>query len=86
MFTKIRNITKRLVLIRLNSGRTLFVGPGAVSGEIRDQELSDNTMVAKLRDRHVIALFPFSTRKREATTAKVPGNKTGKKSATKGGK
>ncbi|MCK5058542.1 MAG: hypothetical protein KAT34_17940 [Candidatus Aminicenantes bacterium] len=58
MFEKIENLTTRLVIIRLNSGQTLFIDPGATSGEIPEVELRNNSKIKKLRDRGVIALHP----------------------------
>jgi hypothetical protein len=52
------NLTGRQVLIRLNSGQTLFIEPGGRSGEIPGDEISDNTMVDKLLSRHIIAVNP----------------------------
>ena len=56
MSVKIKNITKRPVSFRLNSGRTLHLAPGATSPEILDVEVNNNAQVQKLEDRHVIAL------------------------------
>lgn len=56
MSIKIENKTNRLVILRLNSGQTLFIDPGTFSGEIGDKEISNNTMVKKLVDRGVIAV------------------------------
>ena len=52
------NLTGRQVLIRLNSGQTLFIEPGGCSGEIPGDEVDDNAMVDKLLNRHIIAAHP----------------------------
>lgn len=54
MMNKIVNLTGRLVILRLNSGETLFIDPGTTSTGIPDVELRKNTMIKKLRDRGVI--------------------------------
>lgn len=56
----VENLTGRQVLIRLNSGQTLFLEPGGRSGEIPAEEMSDNTMVDKLLNRHIIATQPVT--------------------------
>jgi hypothetical protein len=56
MYIKFENKTKQLVILRLNSGQTLFIDPGTFPGEIGDEEISNNTMVKKLVDRGVIAV------------------------------
>ena len=64
MSVKIENKTKRLVILRLNSGQTPFIDPGTFSGEIGDEEITNNTMVKKLVDRGVIAVHPIPAVKR----------------------
>jgi hypothetical protein len=56
MSIRFENKTKRLVILRLNSGQTVFIDPGTFSGEIGDEEKSNNPMVKKLLDRGVIAV------------------------------
>jgi hypothetical protein len=56
MSIKYENKTNRLVILRLNSGQTLFIDPGTSSGEIGDEEVSNNPIVKKLLDRGVIAV------------------------------
>ena len=56
MPVNIENLTSRPVLLRLNSGRTLHLAPGATSSEIRGVEVNKNDKVKKLRARRVIAL------------------------------
>lgn len=64
MFKKIQNLTKRLVMLRLNSGKTLFLDPGAISKEIPGVELENNTIVKKLQYRRVIDVHPHPAVKR----------------------
>jgi hypothetical protein len=59
MSRKFENKTKRLVILRLNSGQTLFIDPGTFSREIEEKEVSNNTMVKKLLDRGVIAVHSY---------------------------
>ncbi len=93
IFMKIENLTKRLVLLRLNSGRTLSLDPGTVSERIRDVELAENVMAEKLRDRQVIALHPSKGPGKGRTPGtEKPGKVTTKKdkeqskAGSKGGK
>lgn len=60
MSRKFENKTKRPVILRLNSGQTLFIDPGTFSREIEEKEVSNNTMVKKLLDRGVIAVHSYS--------------------------
>lgn len=50
----IKNITNRPVSLRLNSTRTLHIGPNAASTEIVDVEVNNNSYVQRLLDRHLI--------------------------------
>jgi hypothetical protein len=52
----IENLSKKPVLLRLNSGKTLHLAPNKTSSELRDAEVRSNTKVQKLQDRYVIAL------------------------------
>lgn len=63
MVKKIKNMTRRLVILRLNSGRSLFLQPGATSGEIAEVELVNNRMFKKLLDRGIIAEPPGEKRR-----------------------
>jgi hypothetical protein len=60
MFKKIENVTRRLVMLRLNSGRWLFMDPRTTSGEIPQVELVNNTMFKKLSDRGIITEHPVA--------------------------
>ena len=73
-FYMLTNLTGRQVLIRLNSGQTLFIEPGGRSGEIPGGEIGDNTMVDKLLSRHIIAVNPV-----EAPQGNSPASSPGKK-------
>lgn len=77
MLMKIENLTARMVILRLNSGQSLFIGPGAVSGEIPDVEVKNNPMLNKLRDRRVIAVHPVekTTKKQKQTKSRSKGGK-----------
>ncbi len=54
MPVKIKNLTKRPVLLRLNSGQTLHLAPESISAEIHDHEINGNIKANKLKDRNVI--------------------------------
>ena len=54
MPVKIKNLTKRPVLFRLNSGQTLHLAPGSISAEVWEHEINGNTKAKKLKDRNVI--------------------------------
>jgi len=54
---KYGNLTGRLVMLRLNSGQTMFIEPGTVSNEIPEEEVMDNTCVNKLLQKEVIAVY-----------------------------
>ena len=54
MSVKIKNLTKRPVFIRLNSGLTLHLAPASISAEILEHEINANTKAKKLKDRNVI--------------------------------
>ena len=55
MPTKIENLTRRQVLVRLSSGETLHIAPRATSDDLADVEV-DNAKVQKLEQLRVIAL------------------------------
>ena len=83
MVRKIKNVTRRLVILRLNSGRSLFLEPGTTSGEIPGVELVNNTLFKKLLERGIIAELPVTKgrprkRPKEESPAPVTGD-TGKK-------
>ncbi len=57
MSIEIKNLTSRPVLMRLNSGQSLHLAPGATSAEVLDSEVSNNPKVTKLQGRHIISLI-----------------------------
>lgn len=61
--SKIDNLTNRLVILRLNSGRTLYIDSKSISGEIQEAELRNNRKFNKLRERRVIAVHPYKEEK-----------------------
>lgn len=75
MSTTIQNMTRRLVLLRLNSGETLFLEPGGLSRTIEDRELNHNTMLQKLRERKIISIHKAQLR------SSKPARKSAKRSA-----
>lgn len=72
MFKKIENLTTRLVIIRLNSGQTLFIDPGITSGEIPDAELTNNSTIQKLLERRVIALHAVRRQQVKRPIKEIP--------------
>lgn len=75
---KIKNLTGRLVIISLNSGRTLYVSPNSTADGILNVELKGNPMVERLLQRGVIELCP--EKKHPGTAA---GTAAGKKKSAK---
>jgi hypothetical protein len=71
MPVEIKNLTLRPVLMRLNSGASLHLSPGMTSDVIDDEELDRNQKVAKLKERHVIALTEVEATARKVTPAKT---------------
>ncbi len=55
MPTKIENLTRRKVLVRLSSGETLHIAPRTTSDDLSDVEV-ENAKIRKLEERRVIAL------------------------------
>ncbi len=78
MPVEIRNLTHRPVLMRLNSGTSLHLSPGALSAAIGDHEIINNMKVKKLQGRHVIALEPVQKKSQKTATPKKT-NKPGKR-------
>lgn len=77
-----QNLTDRQVILRLNSGETLFIEPGKPSGYIPVEETRNNTMVDKLLDRHIIAVHTVE----EPDAPRTPETTKKTKSKSKGGK
>lgn len=73
----VSNVSKNLVTLRLNSGRSLILEPG-VSSELLEQEIKGNAKVEKLSGQGVITVQAkgkqVSTEKPEkkSSSAKVP--------------
>jgi hypothetical protein len=53
---RIRNNTGREVILRLNSGRGLFIESGATSREIPDEEVNNNPMVINFQEQRIISV------------------------------
>ena len=56
MASTVRNNTRQLLILTLNSGQTLHLSPGASSGLLEDLELNDNAKITKLRDSGVLSV------------------------------
>jgi len=53
---RIRNNTGREVILRLNSGRGLFIESGATSHEIPDEEVNNNSMIINFQEQRIITV------------------------------
>ncbi|OKY74253.1 MAG: hypothetical protein BM485_14620 [Desulfobulbaceae bacterium DB1] len=53
----IRNIMERPVMLRLNSGLTCYLAPGATSAEIIDTEVVHNEKLLRMAMRGIITLI-----------------------------
>lgn len=67
---EIQNLTRRLVSVHCNSGKTCHLPPG-YKHEVSEQEITGNTSVKKLQDRKLIAVRQLSkkpSRKKSQST------------------
>jgi hypothetical protein len=80
--SKVKNLTKQVVLLRLKSGRTLFVDAGTASEEIEDVELKNNANIERLLERGIITLKGAEKEKPAAVKKTTKSNSKN----TKGGK
>ena len=71
MSVKMKNLTIRPVLLRLNSGSTLHIAPRQMSGECTDGDVRNNDMIQKLLERRVLSIFPAKSQKKKTSSAKV---------------
>jgi len=82
---EIQNLTRRLVSVHCNSGKTFHLTPGC-KHEVSEQEITGSTSVKKLKDRKLIAVRQLSKspagKSTVKKTAKV-GAKSAKASSTK---
>lgn len=69
---EIQNLTRRLVSVHCNSGKTCHLPPG-YKHEVPEQEVTGNTSVKKLQDRKLIAVRQLS----KAFTSKPAGEDIG---------
>lgn len=74
IFKTFENLTHRQVILRLNSGKTLFIPPGKLSDPLPVEEVSDNTTVDKLLDRRIIAMHPAKAKTPAIANAPVKAN------------
>jgi hypothetical protein len=56
MQIKIKNLTNRTVLLRLNSGHTFHLAPRSTSSPILMQDVNGNAKIKKLKNLNVISL------------------------------
>lgn len=78
MNCEIQNLTRRLVSIHCNSGKTCHLPPG-YSHELPESEVSGNAFVKKLQDRKLIAI-----RQPSATSSKLSTESSDKKAGSAG--
>lgn len=65
----IKNLTRRPVSLRLNSGMTLHLSPGTTSPKIDDVEVQSNAEMQKLQDRRIIELSEIAVAAEESAAA-----------------
>ena len=70
---EIQNLTRRLVSVHCNSGKTCHLPPGE-KYEVPEQEITGNPSVKKLKDRKLIKTREVS----KSSTGKSAAKKTGK--------
>lgn len=73
MNCEIRNLSRRLVSVHCNSGKTCHLPPG-YKYELPEQEVSGNSSIKKLHDRKLIAITQLA----KTTASKEAGEDTGK--------
>jgi hypothetical protein len=67
MPTHITNISKRLLIVPLNSGETLHLAPGETSADpLVDYELNGNEKIEKMVSNNLLALDPEASESRFA--------------------
>ncbi|MDH3974194.1 MAG: hypothetical protein OEV42_07930 [Deltaproteobacteria bacterium] len=86
MPVKLKNLTNRPVLIRLNSGQSLHLAPRVISADIPDVEVKSNAKVEKLRKRRVIDLAEGKKKVPPVKEVKGEPEGGGKTKPPKGGK
>ena len=75
MSVRLRNLTTRLVIVRLNSGRACHLGPRASSEPLMLAEVNNNAKILKLEKLHVLrsekpSAAPSSKMKKKARPKK----------------
>lgn len=66
---EIQNLTRRLVSVHCNSGKTCHLPPGS-KHEVPEQEITGSTSVKKLTDRKLIAVRQLSNSPAEKSADK----------------
>ena len=83
MEVTIENLTDRLVLLRLNSGETMHLAPGASSAAIATVEIENNAKAAKLQAQNVIAVHGPGAKAPQAAAQGTPKEGPSKEGAAK---
>jgi len=55
MSVKIRNLSKKLLIVPLNSGKTIQLGPGETSQPVEDREVNGNQKLSQFVQSSLIA-------------------------------
>lgn len=71
MHIRITNLTGRLVVISLNSGRSLILSPAETSAEIPATETRGNRMVEKMNEERVITVQGRAQTEKPKTAART---------------
>ncbi len=75
MPVKIKNLAPRSILLPLNSGITLRLSPGEVTGELNDAEIKENPKVQKMQGQRSISVEQLddksAAKKRKAAEAEA---------------
>jgi hypothetical protein len=66
MASKVTNLSRNVVLVRLASGGTVHLGPGEQIDELADAEVKGNQRVQELVERRLLAVEDVPERKKPA--------------------
>ena len=64
MAFRIKNISHQVLLVSLNSGKTVYLAPGESSRPIEELEISGNEKVAELLKANLVATTKVATAKK----------------------
>ncbi len=78
---RIKNLTNRPVLLRLNSGATLHIAPHQISGDCMEVEVRNNQIIQKLLARQVLSIHTVKSQKKKTESSKTVSQKKNRVSA-----